>query len=269
MAKTVEEMLAGVENTPAKVLNETHNKVVNWKTIDDLKKDQTTVFFATPCYGGLLTDQYFLSMFKTSQLFTSLGIGFSITTLRNESLIPRGRNILASMFLESNCSHLMFIDADIEFDPDSVIRMLRMDKDLIVGAYPKKTLPIQYAINLKIMDPTTGRLNEDNGAVEVLDASTGFFMVHRRVFEKLIQAYPELIIKNDSAIDPKYHPHLYALFDTLLDEDDGRYLSEDYTFIRRYQKIGGKVWLDPQTKLNHIGSYTFEGDVNQIIKRNG
>ena len=76
------------------------------------------VFFATPCYGGLVTDQFFLSMFRTSQLFMSHGINFRITTLRNESLVTRARNIMVAMFLESDCSHLMFIDADIEFDAE-------------------------------------------------------------------------------------------------------------------------------------------------------
>jgi GT2 family glycosyltransferase len=128
------------------------------------------------------------------------GIRFRITTLRNESLITRARNILTAMFLEdSSCTHLMFIDADIEFDPDSVIRMLAMDKDIIAGAYPKKTINwgnvkaaaksdvehistygADYAINLKF-DPTTKKVRTHMGAVEVLDASTGFFIVKRNV----------------------------------------------------------------------------------------
>ena len=74
------------------------------------------IFFATPCYGGMITDQYFLSMFKLSQAFMQYGISFRITTLRNESLVTRARNILAAMFMESTASHLFFIDADIEFD---------------------------------------------------------------------------------------------------------------------------------------------------------
>ena len=252
--------------------------------IEELQK--YNIFFATPCYGGVVTDQYFLSMFKLSQLLNAAKINFRITTLRNESLVTRARNILTAMFLESDCSHLMFIDADIEFEPDSVIRMLAMNKPLIAAAYPKKTIDwdnvrkaaiegkddiskysAQYAINLKFKDPRTRELNVDNGAIEVMDASTGFFLVQRIVFEKMIQAYPELHYKNDSSIDPRFNKHCYALFDTWIDPTDNRYLSEDYTFCRRWQNIGGKIWLDPNTKLSHVGAFTFPGDVSRIFER--
>lgn len=243
------------------------------------------IFFATPCYGGLVTDQYFLSMFRLSQVLMQYGIKFRITTLRNESLIPRARNILTAMFLEDEAStHLMFIDADIEFDPDSVIRMLAMDKDVIAAAYPKKTINwsgvkaaalrnednlatygADYAINLKV-EPGTNRVRSHMGAVEVLDASTGFFLVKKEVVQKMTAQHPELHYKNDSSIDPKFNSYCYALWDTMIDPRDRRYLSEDYTFCRRWQDMGGEIWVDPNTKLSHVGSYTFEGNLNNLLR---
>lgn len=249
---------------PSAIKHVEGNKV----TIDTSALRDNNIFFATPCYGGLITDQFFLSMFKTTQTLIQHGINFRITTLRNESLISRARNILTAMFLESNCTHLMFIDADIEWEQDAIIRMLAMDKDLIAGAYPKKTLPIDYAINLKFVDEARKQVRVENGAVEVLDASTGFFLIKRNVIEKMIESYPELFYVNDSSIDPKYNKYCYSFFDTIHDPDDNRYLSEDYTFCRRWQKIGGEIWLDPNTKLNHVGSYTFQGDVNKIFNWN-
>ena len=218
--------------------------------LDMLRKHN--VFFATPCYGGMLTDQYFLSMFKMSQAFMQHGINFRITTLRNESLITRARNILTAMFLDSNCTHLMFIDSDIEFQPEDVLRALAYDKPILAGAYPKKALPVQYAINFKFVDPETRQIRVENGAVEVLDASTGFFMIKRETIEKMVKAHPELHYNNDSNIDSKLNRHCYALFDTMLDPDDNRYLSEDYTFCRRWQKLGGEIWLDPNTSLTTL-----------------
>ena len=85
------------------------------------------------------------------------------------------------MFMEGTASHLFFIDADIEFDVDSIMRALAYDKDILAAAYPKKALPIQYAINFKFIDPEKKQIRVENGAVEVLDASTGFFCVKRRV----------------------------------------------------------------------------------------
>jgi len=252
--------------------------------VDDLRKHN--IFFATPCYGGVITDQYFLSMFKTSQELMKYGINFRITTLRNESLVTRARNILVAMFLDSDATHLMFIDADIEFDAESVVRMLALDKPIIAGAYPKKvvdweqvkqaalrgekdvsTFGAQYAINFKFNDPVTKQLTVDRGAVEVLDASTGFFMIKREVIEKMIQHYPELHYKNDSSIDTRFNKHCYALFDTMIDPEDNRYLSEDYTFCRRWQKMGGKMWIDPSTRLNHVGAFTFAGDLSKILEK--
>ena len=255
-------------------------------TIDMNFLRKMNIFFATPCYGGAVTDQYFLSMFRLSQVLIQHGIRFRITTLRNESLVTRARNILTAMFLEdTSCTHLMFIDADIEFDPDGVIRMLAMDKDIIAAAYPKKTVNwdqvkqaalqgkenistygADYAINLKVQ-PGTRRVRTHMGAVEVLDASTGFFIVKREVVERMVREHPELHYKNDSSIDPKFNPHCYALWDTEIDPVDRRYLSEDYAFCRRWQRMGGEIWVDPNTKLNHVGSFTFEGHLNNILQR--
>lgn len=241
------------------------------------------IMFATPCYGGMVTDQYFLSMFKLSQVLLRYGIPFRISTLRNESLVPRARNILTAMFLEDkSCTHLMFIDADIEFEPESIIRMLALDRDITAGAYAKKTinwervnegakqgvadvepLGAEHAINLKFDDQ--GRVRAYMGLIEALDASTGFFMVKRNVFDKLIEAYPETKYVNDNPIDPKLNDYCYALFDSGIDEESRRYLSEDYYFCRLWQKIGGEVWVDPNTPLNHIGSYTFRSNLGNVL----
>lgn len=234
-------------------------------TVDLEKLRKHNVFFATPCYGGMLTDQYFLSMFRATQTLMRHGINFRITTLRNESLISRARNILTAMFLASDCTHLMFIDADIEFQPDDLIRALAYDKPILAGAYPKKALPVQYAINFKFMDSERRKIRVENGAAEVLDASTGFFLVKREVIEKMIANYPELHYRNDSNISKDLEKYCYNLWDVRLDPKDNRLLSEDYSFCRRWQELGGEIWLDLNTKLNHVGSYTFEGDVSKIV----
>jgi len=260
-----------VDETPKETSKKSFGAFVNVEgnqaQIDLNKLREYEIFFATPCYGGLITDQYFLSIFRTCQVLMQHGIKFRITTLRNESLITRARNILSAMFMESTASHLFFIDADIEFDAESILRALAYDKDILAAAYPKKALPIQYAVNFKFLNPETKQIRMENGAVEVLDASTGFFCIKRRVFDKMRAEYPELHYKNDSNIDPIFNKYCYSFFDTIHDPDDNRYLSEDYTFCRRWQKLGGEIWLDVNTKLNHVGSYTFAGDVSKIVNR--
>jgi hypothetical protein len=250
---------------------------------EELRK--MNVFFATPCYGGVVTDQYFLSMFRLSQTMIQNGINFRITTLRNESLVTRARNILTAMFMaDESATHMMFIDADIEFDAESVLRMLAMNKNITAAAYPKKTVDwngvakavqagdtdpapagAEYAINLKFEDKATKKVKAKDGAVEVLDASTGFFLIKKEVIKTMMESYPELHYKNDSSIDPKYNKYCYSLFDTIHDPIDNRYLSEDYTFCRRWQSLGGSIWVDPNTKLNHVGAFTFQGNLNKIF----
>lgn len=241
------------------------SEIVEKAPIDEEFLKKQSIFFATPCYGGLLTDQYFLSMNKTAQALTRIGVNFRLTTLRNESLITRARNILSAMFLDSGATHLFFIDADIEWEPESILRAVSADKDIVVGAYPKKALPIQYALNFKFLDPVNKKVRYENGLIEVLDASTGFFCIKRSVFDKMMLAYPDLHYKNDSNLDPKIIKYCYALFDTHVDVEDRRYLSEDYRFCRLWQDLGGEIWLDPNTKLNHVGAYTFEGDISKIV----
>ena len=97
-----------------------------------LKKQN--IFFATPCYGGMITDQYFLSMFKTTQALSQVPCSFRLTTLRNESLVTRARNILTAMFLDSDASHLFFLDADIEWEPEAILRAISADKDIVASA---------------------------------------------------------------------------------------------------------------------------------------
>ena len=229
-------------------------------------RESANIFFATPCYGGNLTDQFFLSMIRTSQMFMQHQLAFRITTLRNESLITRGRNILTAMFLESNCSHLMFIDADIEFQPESVLKLIAADKEIAVGAYSKKVYPPQVVVNYKFTNPEKTKLNVENGLVEILDGGTGFMLIKRTVFEKMMSAYPEMHYKNDTSINnAEFNKYCYAFFDTGIDQKDRRYLSEDYYFNRLWQKLNGSVWLDPTIKLNHVGSFTYETDMKQLL----
>ena len=93
-------------------------------------------------------------------------------------------------------------------------------------------------------------------------------MIKRPAIDKMIGSYPELKYNNDLNTGPELQEFFYAMFDTMLDPTDKRYLSEDYTFCRRWQAIGGDIWLDPSISLNHYGSYNFQGNPAQIIQIN-
>ena len=260
-------------------------------SLDEVRKNK--FFIATPCYGGMLQEPYFRSAVKMMTFFNQHQIPLAFGTIANESLVTRARNVLLAYFLNSDFTHLLFIDADIEFDVEDVLKLYAADKDVIVGAYPKKgvawdrirgnmhSLPLDkplsdkeiaafgsdYAINFKFVDPEAKSVAVENGLVKLHDAGTGFMMIKREAILKLLKAYPELKYNNDVNINnEKINDHFYALFDTMIDPIDKRYLSEDYTFCRRWQEIGGDIWLDPSISLNHYGHFCFQGNPSAIIQ---
>ena len=257
--------------------------------LDDLRKEK--IFIATPCYGGMLTEAYFRSTVRLLTFCNQHQIPIAFGTIANESLVTRARNVLVAYFLHSNFTRLMFIDADIEFQVEDVIKLVAHNKDVVVGAYPKKGVNWQrisqsvrgnseeqyndkqiasfgsdYAINFKFLNREQKQIAIENGLIRLHDGATGFMMIKRSTIDKMIEAYPELKYNNDLNTPPELNPHFYAFFDTMIDEKDKRYLSEDYCFSRRWQALDGEIWLDPSISLNHYGSFNFQGNPQQIIQ---
>ena len=259
--------------------------------LDEVRKNK--FFVATPCYGGQLMEPYFRSVIKTMTFFNNHKIPLAFGTIANESLVTRARNVLLAYFLNSDYTHLLFIDADIEFQVEDVLKLYAADKDVVVGAYPKKGVNwgrikdavkrnpdseesdkeiaahgSDYAVNFQFIDREAKTIGVENGLVKLHDAGTGFMMIKREAILKMIKAYPELQYNNDVNVSTDLKDQFYALFDTMIDPIDKRYLSEDYTFCRRWQDIGGDIYLDPSISLNHYGSFCFQGNPSAIIQFN-
>jgi hypothetical protein len=256
--------------------------------VSDLQKSK--LFIATPCYGGALTEPYFKSILRLVFFFDKHNIPLQFGTIANESLVPRARNTLAAFFLRSDCTHLLFIDADIEFKVEDVVRLIAADKEIAVGAYPKKGINwdlvrrhvldnkdsptsdisasgSEYAINFNFKNLEERSIEVQDGLVSLKDAGTGFMLIKRSVFDKMTKAYPELQYNNDINVDKDLDKYTYALFDTIIEQSSKRYLSEDYTFCRRWQELGGQVWLDPNISLNHYGTIPFAGNPTIIFEK--
>lgn len=259
--------------------------------VDELRNNK--FFIATPCYGGQLQEPYFRSVVKLMTFFNGHSIPLAFGTIANESLVTRARNVLLAYFLASDYTHLMFIDADIEFQVEDILKLYAHDKDVVVGAYPKKGVAwnrireslklsenenkelsdreiaafgSDYAINFKFVNRDAKTIAVERGLVKLHDAGTGFMMIKREAILKLVKSYPEIKYNNDVNIsNTELKDHFYALFDTMIDPIDRRYLSEDYTFCRRWQELGGDIWLDPSISLNHYGHFCFQGNPQAII----
>ena len=243
-------------------------------TPEEYLKDKK-IFIATPCYGGSCGEPYLRSMIALSAALTEAKIPFIFSSLSNESLVTRARNKLVKEFLNTDATHLFFIDADIRFKVSDFVRLLLHDKEIVVGAYPLKTLNVealvgrkfnsvahiraamaQYVANVVYESEEAAERGEAtlvDGLIEVYDAGTGFMCVKREAIEKIIEAFDDIVYLDDGTGDI-----MWAVFDTFIDSNR-RYLSEDYAFCRRWQALGGKVWLDPEIQLDHFGTIVYTG----------
>jgi hypothetical protein len=216
--------------------------------VDFLKT--TKVHICMPCYGGQLTESTFMSFIKWSNTARQLGIDWTMETMTNESLITRARNTLTAKFLTNpDSTHLMFIDADIGWEPWHLLVMLNADKDVIGGLYPMKSLPIKWCVN------GFDGAKEDGALQEVSKTGTGFLLIKRHVFEKL-NKHPHVIpFKNDIGLPVELDAHMKTYFDTGVREN--RYYSEDWAFCENWRDLGGEVWVDKRVLLKHSGTYVF------------
>jgi hypothetical protein len=216
---------------------------------------------AIPCYGGQLFETVMVSMIKFVIYATKIGMPFSVDTVSNESLIPRGRNTLAAKFMENSmATHLMWIDSDIRFQPEDIFKLLLHDKDIVGGLYPKKTLPIDYVVNVSDSDvEPNGTVKIENGLIRASRLGTGFMLIKRDVFNKMFAAYPQTKFVNNIGLDIKYNPFMYALFDCVINPDTHEYCSEDWVFCDRWRAIGGECFVDPSVQLGHSGFFVYPG----------
>ena len=257
--------------------------------IGELRKRK--IFVATPMYSGICNGQYTRAMIEFQKVCSEYEIQSEFFFLFNESLITRARNYCADEFMRSDFTHLMFVDADIGFNPHDVLALAALadpetDKDIICGAYPKKVISwekIKRAVDKGFADENPQRLenfvgdyvfNPADGSneipldkpVEVLEGGTGFMMIQRKAFEKYAEAYPEFLYRPDHIRSNNFDGtrEIMAYFDCVIEPKSKRYLSEDYMFCQWARNAGIKVWMCPWMRLNHTGSYQFGGSLIDI-----
>lgn len=245
---------------------------------DDVK---AKLFIATPMYGGLCTGGYTMGILNCVQAFMPNRIQMYFAYMQNESLITRARNSLAFDFLRSGATHLMFIDADISFNPEDIVKMIDADKDIICGLYPKKEInwnlvskavqdgvPPQELHNhtgafvVNLVGNKTVQKGDLHEPMEIANGGTGFMLIKRHVFEALKDKVPTYT--NDMHFVVEVSPEkrvIHEFFATSIDEESNRLLSEDYHFCKLARKHGFKVYAAPWAQLVHSGTYNFSGSL--------
>lgn len=238
---------------------------------------QPHIFLATPCYGGVVTQGYMQSVCALMAAAPSAGLDLTLALLGQDALITRCRNTLVSHFTaHPQATHILFVDADISFEPEHVLRLLRAQKPVVAGIYPLKAYYWDAARQVRVASgeplETAGlhyvgkpdaadRIVRDGDFATAAFAGTGFMLIERETIERLAAAHPETRYRSIDAYrsDDQAMPEAFALFDCMIDPETGIYMSEDFTFCRRWQRLGGHVWLDTRAELVHSGPSDFHG----------
>jgi hypothetical protein len=212
----------------------------------------------------------------------SAGFEISLSMLGDDALISRARSTLLAAFLDDpSATHLLFVDADISFEPQQVERLLRFDKDFVGALYPLKSIDWnlipqrcvergegvqQAALSYVGTFSPAPELKREGDFATAIYVGGGFQLIRRSALERMIAAYPETRFSHVHNLpktgfrDLTPSSNLYALFDCIIDPETGAYLSEDYSFCLRWRRIGGDIWIDVASKLTHSGHYDFAGD---------
>ena len=264
--------------------------------INELRKKK--IFVGTPMYGGQCHGMYTKASCDLATTATKYGMDIKFFYLFNESLITRARNYLVDEFLRSPYTHLMFIDSDINFNPQDVLALASMvgeDKPIIGAPYPKKCIAwekVRNAVDMGLADEDPEVLEQYTGdyvfnpventhkiqvadPVDVLEIGTGFMLIKRQVFDDFKEAYPQFAYRPDHNRSEHFTGDriIHAYFDTVIDSkaylgdiagESDRYLSEDYFFCQFVRRLGYNIYLCPWMKLGHMGSYIFSGSMQSL-----
>ena len=243
--------------------------------------DQINLVVATPCFGGQVSSIYASSIFSLQRAVHSMSnVNLKVHLRDGDALITRARANLVTLFLDDpSATHLLFVDADIGFTPEQVFRLIESGADAVASCYPIKRVnweKAKWAIAagrpnlpaasldyvLELDDPDQVRVV--NGFTQVRYAGTGFLMIRRHVLQRMC-AHPDYaplrFIREHSLDALAGSPNRFALFECMIDPATGTYLSEDFSFCKRWTDIGGQIWADLESRLDHVGPAVFHGDV--------
>jgi hypothetical protein len=243
--------------------------------------EQIHLVVATPCFGGQVSSIYASSVFRLqSAIRAKSKLDLKIHLRDGDALITRARANLVTLFLEDPAAtHLLFVDADIGFTPEQVFRLIESGADVVAGVYPIKrvnwskakraieanrpNLPaasLDYVLEIDNPD----RVVVVNGFARVRFAGTGFLMIRRHVLETMCRhpGYASLQFFREHSQDALAgSSNRFALFECMIDPATGTYLSEDFAFCKRWTDLGGEIWADLESRLDHVGPSVFHGDV--------
>lgn len=255
------------------------------------------VYILTPCFASLCYVNYVHSLMRTIELFRKLGIVLKVEFCKNDSLVSRARNnLIARAMSDKTATHFMFIDNDITWEPNDILKLLLSEKELVGGIYPLKhynwdklindpqnpynSNVVQSMIQKKNNSQLKNMISDgimiqsnllkyninyidsvlqiDKNMARVKHLATGFMMIRRPMLEKMMKAFPSTKYVDDvNFLRPHENEFAYALFDCGV--EDGHYFSEDWLFCSRWTKLKGEIYVDVSINLCHTGIEDYKG----------
>lgn len=240
------------------------------------------IFVATPVHSEC-SIHYTQALLKFQKQCIANNILVSFSLLKS-SLVTQGRNLCVANFLKDpiNYTHLLFIDSDIDFKFDTIMKMLKFDREVIATPYPMKHIHwnqiwdrVQkgkiknieelkragHAFPIKLDNQKGKEIPVVDGVIEVSHAPTGCMLIKKQVFDKMIKAYPndkieQATIVNGMAVIDEYN---YNFFDTIHDPETRKYYGEDFGFCKKWTTIGGKCYCYVNDDISHVGEYAYNG----------
>jgi hypothetical protein len=233
-----------------------------------------TLFIVTPCMGTLMLS-YVKSILELQSLCHAKKIIAKFHMVQS-SMVTQGRNLCVQAFLQSNYSHMLFLDSDIEFDSGSIFFMIKADKDIVLTPYPMKVFdwnkarrlsqktgrPIEECPHFYCLEfPDDKNIVSKNGLCEIVKGPAGCMLIKREVFDKMIKSYPKMKIKQKQLVNGlmSTSENVWNFFDTDFNSETGKFTGEDYAFCDRWIAIGGKIYANVEAYITHWGYHGFHG----------
>ena len=219
-----------------------------------------SLFIALPAYDFKVSLKLAISLARFAQAAPKHGIDIQIGSICGCSVVSRARNLLVQDLIESPCTDLLFIDSDINFEPEDILRLMAWTSDPkkgIVAGVPR-TRSEQKTYIATLDEDADGLTMNGMGLVRAQRVATAFMMVRRDVFETLIEAHPEW-----KYFDGRSGRMVPCLFDFELTEEG--YMGEDYLFCDRVREQGFEVWIDPSISLGHMGIQEYTGNFGKDV----
>lgn len=219
------------------------------------KRDVLQVHVATPAYDGKVDCEYAQSLFMAAQICTLNMIECSASVMGNGAFIELARNIFVKRFLEDEdlkrFSHLMFIDADLEFEPRAITGLVRSGLPVTAGMYRRRQEPEDYPCRWTPLPGSTDKLWMNGGWLRCDRVPTGFLCIERKVLEVMAEKAKKVPIMGQDGDVP-------WLFYTKFDED-GRFVGEDFSWCDDYMALYEEgvfeepIWVWPDFDFTHGG----------------